>query len=173
MVDCSGPEGNVGCDGGEMDDAFQYIIDRGGLCSEDDYPYTAHEDKCKDKQCTPVASVIKFADVPRKSEKALRAAVALKGPVSVAIQADQLPFMFYHNGVFDATCGKDLDHGVLLVGYGTDESGKDYWLVKNSWGTKWGDHGFIKLIRNNGLRSGQCGILLEPSYPVVRETTLN
>lgn len=169
MVDCAGPEGNGGCNGGEMDDAFQYIIDRGGLCTEESYPYTAHEDKCRDKDCTPVASVTKFADVPRKNEKALKAAIVSKGPVSVAIQADQLPFQFYHHGVFDASCGKNLNHGVLVVGYGTDaESGKDYWLVKNSWGTKWGDQGYIKLLRSNVSRSGECGVLMEPSYPVVQ-----
>lgn len=167
MVDCSGPEGNAGCNGGEMDDAFQYIIDRGGLCTEEAYPYTATEGPCRDEKCKPVVSVTKFVDVPRKSEKALKAAVALKAPVSVAIQANQTPFQFYHSGVFDGSCGKNLNHGVLVVGYGT-ESGKDYWLVKNSWGTKWGENGFMKLLRDDGSDSGECGILMEPSYAVIQ-----
>jgi len=91
-------------------------------------------------------------------------------PVSVAIEADQREFQLYKSGVFTAVCGVNLDHGVLAVGYGTDTtSGKNYYLVKNSWGQSWGDNGYILLGRgseyNNG--KGQCGILLEASYPVV------
>jgi C1A family cysteine protease len=89
-------------------------------------------------------------------------------PVSIAIEADQKDFQLYQSGVFTATCGTTLDHGVLVVGYGT-EQGEDYYLVKNSWGTSWGDQGYIKLGRgpqyNHG--QGQCGILLEASYPLL------
>jgi C1A family cysteine protease len=83
-------------------------------------------------------------------------------PVSIAIEADQREFQLYKSGIFTGNCGTKLDHGVLLVGYGVD-----YYLVKNSWGLSWGDGGYIKLGAspefNNG--DGQCGLLLEGSYP--------
>ena len=89
-------------------------------------------------------------------------------PVSVAIEADQRDFQLYKSGVFTGICGTNLDHGVLAVGYGR-ETGFDYYLVKNSWGTGWGENGYIKLGRgpeyNDG--KGQCGILMEASYPVL------
>jgi C1A family cysteine protease len=88
--------------------------------------------------------------------------------VSIAIEADQREFQLYKSGVFSAACGVNLDHGVLVVGYGS-ENNMDYYLVKNSWGTSWGDEGYIKLGRgkqyNNG--DGQCGLLLQGSYPVL------
>merc|ERR1719421_2496118 len=107
-------------------------------------------------------------------------AAVSKGPVSVAIEADQSGFQFYKSGVFSGTCGTNLDHGVLVVGYGTD-SGKDYWKVKNSWGTSWGQEGYILLERSTktnstgrqllggggGGAAGECGLLKQPSYPVV------
>lgn len=168
LLDCSGFEGNNGCNGGEMEFAFQYVVDNHGLCSEKDYPYTMEEDKCK-HTCKPVIHIKKYKNVPPKHETALKAAIVKYGPVAVGIEADQLPFQFYHEGVFDASCGNMLDHGVLAVGYGTDAaSGKDYWIVKNSWGASWGDHGYIKLARHMG-NSGECGILLDPSFPIVEK----
>lgn len=166
LMDCSGPEGNMGCNGGEMDFAFKFVIDNHGLCAEKDYPYEVHEDKCR-HSCKPVVHVQAYKDVPRKSEAALKAAIIQHGPVAVGINADQLPFQFYHEGVFDASCGTTLDHGVLVVGYGNDSaSGKDYWIVKNSWGPSWGDHGYIKMAQHVGA-NGECGILLGPSFPLV------
>jgi C1A family cysteine protease len=91
-----------------------------------------------------------------------------KQPVSIAIEADQREFQLYKSGVFSTSCGINLDHGVLVVGYGS-ENNLDYYLVKNSWGTSWGNNGYIKLGRgkqyNNG--DGQCGLLLQGSYPVL------
>lgn len=168
LVDCASAEGNEGCNGGEMDGAFRYMIEEKGLCLEDSYPYLAKVGKCYADRCQEQVKVVRFVDVPHKSESALMAAISQHGPVAVAIQADQLPFQFYHTGVFDASCGKDLNHAVLAVGYGTDEaSGKDYWLIKNSWGARWGDHGYIKLARKTSPKAGECGVLLEPSYPLV------
>merc|ERR1711988_1345520 len=99
------------------------------------------------------------------SETQMLAAVTA-GPVSVAIEADQSGFQFYKSGVFGGKCGTNLDHGVLVVGYGTD-SGKDYWKVKNSWGATWGEKGYIRLGRNTGAPAGTCGIATQPSYPQV------
>jgi len=157
LVDCAGSEGNQGCNGGLMDYAFQYVIKNGGIASESAYPYTA-----RDGQCKSVASVSKisaFKDVPSKNEAELLKAVNL-GPVSIAVEADKSVFQFYHDGVLDnKACGEQLDHGILITGYGT-LNGKDYWAIKNSWGAAWGKNGYILMVRNKN----QCGLALAASY---------
>jgi len=163
LVDCSGSYGNMGCGGGLMDYAFKYIIANKGLCSEASYPYTAQDGTCQ-TSCTKVSTISSYKDVAQNSEDALQAAVASQ-PVSVAIEADQSGFQFYSSGVFTGACGTSLDHGVLAVGYGT-QSGQDYWKVKNSWGASWGTQGYILMARNFQAPYGQCGIAMEPSYPV-------
>jgi len=162
-VDCSGPQGNQGCNGGMMDQAFQFIISNGGITSEAQYPYTAAQGTCN-TNVTSVATISSFVDVQSGSESALLQAVNI-GPVSIAIEADQECFQFYSGGVLsDPSCGTNLDHGVLVVGYGTDAtSNQPYWIVKNSWGASWGESGYIRLIRG----TNECGIATEPSYPVV------
>ncbi|RYG50181.1 hypothetical protein EON67_05740, partial [archaeon] len=163
LVDCSGAEGNNGCNGGLMDYAFEYIIKNKGICSEESYPYTGTDGKCK--KCTAVATITGYKDVPTNSETSLVAAIAER-PVSVAIEADQSSFQFYSGGVLTAACGTSLDHGVLAVGYGT-LSGNDYYKVKNSWGPDWGMSGYVLLGRGSKFNgnSGQCGIQSQPSYP--------
>jgi cathepsin L len=158
LVDCSGSYGNAGCNGGLMDSAFKYI-QANGLCTESAYPYTAKNGVCKSSSCTASADskVTGYKDVTH-TENALGAAVDIT-PVSVAIEADQSGFQLYKSGVFCGTCGTSLDHGVLAVGYGSDPSA--YWKVKNSWGTSWGENGYIRMCRN----SNKCGISNEPSYP--------
>jgi KDEL-tailed cysteine endopeptidase len=165
LVDCSGSFGNEGCNGGLMDDAFQYVISNKGLCAESAYPYTAADGTCQ-TSCTSVSTISSYKDVTSNNLDALKAAVALQ-PVSVAIEADQSGFQFYSGGVFNGACGTALDHGVLAVGYGHDaSSGLDFWKVKNSWGASWGESGYIRMVRTSGTGSGQCGIAMEPSYPV-------
>jgi len=164
LVDCSGAEGNQGCNGGLMDQGFQYIIDNKGITTEAAYPYTAADGTCKTKNVPAAATITGFTDVPTNSETALMTAV-VQQPVSVAVEADQDSFQLYSGGVMDAACGTALDHGVLAVGYGTD-AGKDYWQVKNSWGADWGMKGYILLGRGSAFpKTGQCGIQMEPSYP--------
>jgi C1A family cysteine protease len=162
LVDCSRPEGPQGCKGGWMDDAMKYILDNRGICSEDSYPYHGVEQTCQSQYCQNSAYISRIVDVARNNEQALKAAVSLS-PVSVSIEAN---FQFYHGGVFDGPCGTAINHAVLIVGYG-EENGKKYWLVKNSWGTGFGDQGYIKLAREIGTPEGQCGIAIIPSYPIV------
>ncbi|CAK9041756.1 Senescence-specific cysteine protease SAG39 (Cysteine proteinase SAG39) (Protein SENESCENCE-ASSOCIATED GENE 39), partial [Durusdinium trenchii] len=134
LVDCSKKFGNQGCSGGLMDNGFKYE-EQAAVCTEESYPYTAKNGICKASGCTvgiPAHGVKSYVDVKVDDENALMDAVA-KQPVSVAIEADQMAFQLYKSGVLTKTCGTKLDHGVLVVGYGT-EDGTDYWLVKNSWG---------------------------------------
>jgi C1A family cysteine protease len=163
LVDCSGAEGNQGCNGGLMDDAFQYIIDNKGITTEAAYPYKAVDGTCN-KAVTAAATITGFTDVPANSEAALLAAIVLQ-PISVAVEADQDSFQSYQSGVMTAACGTALDHGVLAVGYGTSGS-QDYYKVKNSWGAAWGDKGYIYLGRGAAFNpDGQCGIQMMASYP--------
>jgi C1A family cysteine protease len=160
LMDCSYSYGNLACDGGLMDNAFKYVM-ANGLCTEAAYPYTAKSSKnCQASSCTasPYSKITGYTDV-KSTENNLGAAVDMQ-PISVAIEADQSGFQMYKSGVFCGVCGTNLDHGVLAVGYGTD-AGSDYWKVKNSWGTSWGEQGYIRMCRNKD----ECGIASEPSYP--------
>jgi C1A family cysteine protease len=179
LVDCDSRSGNpkgtdMGCNGGLMDSAFSWTMKNGGLCSEADYPYTSGTTQkagtCQQSSCSVDAKVkpASYKDVTPNSDSAMMSALNL-GPVSVAIEADQASFQLYKSGVLTAACGTNLDHGVLAVGYGTDSATKtDYYKVKNSWGTSWGEAGYIRLVRGGSTqKQGQCGILSEPSYPVL------
>ena len=163
---------DMGCNGGLMDNAFSWIEYNNGLCAEEDYEYTSGDTKSAGDCMTTCENVVgskvqSFVDVPPSSDADMMDALA-KQPVSIAIEADQKDFQLYTSGVFTGSCGTNLDHGVLTVGYGTMD-GVDYYRVKNSWGTTWGDEGYIYLGRgsefNNG--AGQCGMLMQASYPVV------
>jgi len=166
LVDCSTAQGNQGCNGGLMDQAFQFIISNGGICSEASYPYTATGPNTCQTTCENVAHISSYADVATGDENQLKAAVAVQ-PVSVAIEADQQVFQLYSSGVLtDSGCGTQLDHGVLVVGYGTDASAGPYWKVKNSWGASWGENGYIRIARG----TNECGVATEPSYPIVKSS---
>ena len=158
------------CNGGLMDNAFTWTKSNGGLCTESGYPYTSGTTGQKGTCTTTCAKNTavapkSFTDVAKNSDNALMTALALQ-PVSVAIQADQPAFQLYKSGVLTGTCGSNLDHGVLAVGYGKWTDGTDYYKVKNSWGTGWGMGGYILIQRGNPQRCGECGILCgPPSYP--------
>ncbi|XP_010548429.1 PREDICTED: germination-specific cysteine protease 1 [Tarenaya hassleriana] len=165
LVDCD-KSYNQGCNGGLMDYAFRFIVKNGGLDTEQDYPYRGANGICdRSRKNAKIVSIDGYEDVPPYDEMALKKAVAHQ-PVSVAIEAGGRFFQHYLSGVFTGECGTKVDHGVVAVGYGT-EDGQDYWLVRNSWGPQWGENGYIKMERNLARsKSGKCGIAIESSYPV-------
>lgn len=166
LIGCSSKYGNNGCNGGLMDSAFEYVIDY-GLCKESDTPYKAVDDKC-DKCSTSAVKFSSCVDVTPNNQLHLKEAVSL-GPVSIAIEADTSVFQHYTGGIISSSsCGTNLDHGVLIVGYGTDDNGTKYWTVKNSWGPRWGEEGYLRIARSDSYNDvGICGISMQPSFPIV------
>uniref|UniRef100_A0A1B6GNK1 Cathepsin L n=1 Tax=Cuerna arida TaxID=1464854 RepID=A0A1B6GNK1_9HEMI len=172
LVDCSKKEGNDGCNGGFTDYAFRYIQNNHGIDTEASYPYEALDNKtCRYNPKNKGATVNGFVDIPSGSEKALQQAVAKIGPISVGIDAEHYSFKHYHGGVYkEPACSKtNLNHAVLVVGYGSIKNEGDYWLVKNSWGTNWGMNGYILMARND---NNMCGIATMANYPKVNYPSL-
>jgi len=159
---------DLGCNGGLMDSAFEWLQKNGGTNTAADYPYTSGTTKANGDCVLTKAKVAgtaptSWTDVKVNSDAALMSAIDVN-PVSVAIEADQAAFQLYKSGVFTAACGTNLDHGVIAVGYGT-EGTQDFYKVRNSWGATWGEAGYIRLARGVAQKEGQCGILMEASYP--------
>ncbi|XP_041799152.1 cathepsin S, ortholog2, tandem duplicate 1 [Chelmon rostratus] len=164
LVDCSGKYGNHGCNGGLMHYAFQYVIDNQGIDSDASYPYVGRGQQCRYNPAYRAANCSRYSFLPQGDEQALKQALATIGPISVAIDATRPRFTFYKSGVYDdQSCSQKVNHGVLAVGYGT-LNGQDYWLVKNSWGSRFGDEGYIRMARN---KNDQCGIALYACYPIM------
>jgi len=162
LVDCSNAEGNQGCNGGLMTQAFTYIIKNKGIDTEASYPYTAQNGNCHYAAANSGSTLVSYVNVQSGSEADLVTKINA-GPTSVAIDASHSSFQLYHTGIYyEAACSASaLDHGVLAVGYGSTGS-KDYYIVKNSWGTDWGMAGYIEMSRN---RNNNCGIATMASLP--------
>ena len=157
---------DMGCKGGLMDTAFDFITQNHGLTTESNYPYTATDGICnKNRAYNHVATISGYEDVPENDEDALLKAVANQ-PVSVGIEGSGFDFQFYSGGVFKGECSTELDHAVTVIGYGVDGNGEKYWLVKNSWGVQWGLKGFMRIKRDVGVNHGLCGIAMKASYPI-------
>jgi len=167
LVDCSWFYGNLGCGGGLPTRAFRYVK-RFGITTEKEYPYDAKNHICKKlthnyKQHYTITG---WKNIKPFNETRLMDVVYNVGPISVGLDASSKEFRFYKSGVMD-TCGTMINHAVLLVGYGTDEeSGQDYFTIKNSWGDTYGDKGYLKISRGKHLM-GTCGVTTTASYPIV------
>uniref|UniRef100_A0A914WNA6 Cathepsin L-like n=1 Tax=Plectus sambesii TaxID=2011161 RepID=A0A914WNA6_9BILA len=165
LVDCAGQSGNYGCRGGWVEKSFKYIKDNRGIDTEMSYPYEGHDSRCRFRREFVGAVANGFVRVKRGNEGLLQNAVATIGPVSVGIDANHSSFHHYGGGIYyEPACNPvRINHAVLIVGYGR-ENGKDYWIVKNSWGPNWGEKGYIRMARNRG---NHCGIAETASYPLV------
>ncbi|KAK3094492.1 hypothetical protein FSP39_002446 [Pinctada imbricata] len=163
LMDCSSKQGNHGCEGGMMDASYKYVEEIGGLVPDKDYPYISKEDKCKVNKTFLAVTDSGYKDIAHGDEMALQAAVANVGPIAAAVDATQRSFQLYKSGVYDEPkCNnKNVDHSLVIVGYGTVK-GKQFYNAKNSWGTSWGDEGYIMLSRN---KNNQCGVANMASYP--------
>ncbi|RDX84120.1 hypothetical protein CR513_34880 [Mucuna pruriens] len=187
LVDCDTIE-NEGCNGGLMEAAFEFIKQH-GITTASNYPYKAkdgmcdllkvHTDlyrilTCKKtiilQESEPAVSIDGHENVPKNNEAALLKVVANQ-PVSVAIDAGGFDLQFYSEGVFTGECGTGLDHGVAIVGYGKTQDGTKYWIVKNSWGSEWGEKGYIRMQRGISDKKGLCGIAMEASYPIKKSSS--
>jgi C1A family cysteine protease len=178
LIDCDNLKyggKNHGCNGGLMNRAFEWINMKGGICSDFDYPYISSYGSKYDgsnNTCSIHCKLIEGSQITDyvnvlPNDVSMMYALS-KQPVSVAIDASGRNFQLYKSGVFTSETGINVDHAALAVGYGT-ENGYDYYLVKNSWGKDWGEGGYIKLGRGSQYNDGkgQCGILLEASYPIL------
>jgi len=156
----------MGCKGGLMDDAFDYVLTKqhGAIDTESAYPYTGRSGTCHYQSAKSGATLGGWTDIEAGDEDALLDAVATVGPVSIAVDAS-IGWQLYFGGIMHPTlCSsnpKKMDHGVAIVGFGT-ENGKDYWVVRNSWGASWGEHGYARIIRGKNA----CGLANAASYPV-------
>jgi C1A family cysteine protease len=164
LVDCSGSYGTYACNGGIMTAAFKYTRDYGVELGSV-YPYTGAKGTCKFDKTKVVFKNTAWVSVTPNNNVQLAAAVATR-PVSAAVQADASVFQFYKGGIIDGTaCGTSLNHGIIIVGYGS-ENGKDFWIIRNSWGTSWGEAGYVRIAKSSSTNSaGVCGIAMMASYP--------
>jgi cathepsin L len=170
LVDCVNGGADNCTAGGEMHDGYLYAIQNGGMESETDYPYSGTSgNKCSFDKTKEVATFSSYMNVTSGDESALASALVDYPTISVGIDASSIWFQLYSTGVYDdASCKSDwndLDHGVLAVGFGTDAaSGKNYWIVKNSWNAIWGQQGYIWMVKD---KQNQCGIATDATYPLL------
>ncbi|XP_038189989.1 cathepsin Q-like isoform X2 [Arvicola amphibius] len=166
LVDCSKPHGNNGCAWGHIYAAFRYVLHNGGVEAEATYPYKGKGGPCRYNPQNVAAKIREYVALP-KDEDVLMDAVATKGPIATAMHVHK-SFSFYNEGIYhEPNCTRKGNHGVLVVGYGfegNETDGNNYWLIKNSWGKKWGMKGYMKIAKD---RNNHCGIASYAHYPLV------
>ncbi|CAH8359696.1 unnamed protein product [Eruca vesicaria subsp. sativa] len=169
LINCN--KENNGCGGGKVETAYEFIVNNGGLGTNNDYPYKAVNEVCdaRLKENNKNVMIDGYENLPSNDELSLMKAVAHQ-PVTAVIDSSSREFQLYESGVFDGTCGTNLNHGVVVVGYGT-EKGRDFWIVRNSWGNTWGESGYMKMARNNANPRGLCGIAMRASYPLKKSVS--
>ncbi|XP_020267252.1 zingipain-2-like isoform X1 [Asparagus officinalis] len=165
LLDCD--KRNLGCRGGWMTEAYKYIINNKGLTSESNYPYIGQQRRycLNEKAKGIVATITGYSTVP-KNEKALAKAVAQQ-PVAAAIYSKAREFHLYKSGVYEGPCQTSIDHAVTIVGYGETDDKTKYWLVKNTWGTSWGEKGYFRMKKDVASSRGTCNIATYASYPTL------
>ncbi|CAL5387394.1 unnamed protein product [Camellia sinensis] len=142
-------------------------VDNNGCGGEGNYPYVGQDGTCDSTQATTSAAMIAgYENVSSNNEQALLQAVPNQ-PISIAIEVSGSNFKFYSSGVFIGNCGTNFDHVVTVIGYGATSDGTKYWLVKNSWGSRWGENGYMKIKRDVTANEGLCGIAMQACYPIV------
>jgi len=171
LLDCDHDGVNDGCIGGNLPEGYDYVIDMKGLCTANEYGFIGKDQKhCKASKCKHRSGrIVDYGIVIPNSEKALQRAVA-QGPVAIAIEADADAMQFYESGVLNTgDCGVNVDHAVVMVGYGVTSKGLKYWKIKNSWSSEWGEGGYMRLCRECGKngRTGECGITVESVFPII------
>ena len=158
LVDCApNPQqcgGTGGCQGSTQPLAFNYTV-VAGMDSEAAYPYKGRDGTCSAASKSPAVGITGLVELPTNDYDALMQAVATVGPIAISVDASA--WSFYGGGVYSGKCGTTIDHAVQLVGYGTDsQTNEDYWLVRNSWGTSWGEDGYMR-IKRYGAGDEPCG----------------
>lgn len=165
ILDCSGSYGNSGCSGGLMTNSFNYLKSYKAM-TRTSYPYTAVRSTCKYNSASGVVNTIGYKTISSGDVNGHITALQ-SAPISAAVAASSAVFQLYRGGIISSTsCGTALNHAVNLVGYGT-ENGVNYWIVRNSWGTNWGESGYFRVLRSTSNGDGICGILKMSSYPLI------
>jgi cathepsin L len=163
LVDCTpNPHkcgGTGGCEGAVQELGFDYVAKSGGIALQTSYPYKASDQTCNDT-VSRAATIDSFVKLPENDYNSLMTALATVGPVSISVAADE--WVFYESGVFNGDCGATIDHAVVAVGYGT-EDGNDYWIVRNSWSSNWGENGYIRVAREKSAKDVKCEVDKNPA----------
>lgn len=167
ILDCSQNFDNHGCDGGLPSHVFEYVHYQGGIDDDGSYPYEMKSDgRCRFQSSHIAARTTSSFNITENDEESIKHIVATIGPVSVAFEVMD-DFMLYSNGIYSSDKCRDtvtdVNHAVLIVGYGTDPVDGPYWIVKNSWGTSWGEDGYFRIARGKNM----CGIAVCASYPIL------